>query len=106
MVLQTQGTRNVVIENLALPVKIGQPFEIDFTVCSDGSDQIERLTIDAIMPAHKHGMNYQPYITEVEGDHKYRANGLFFHMPGEWRITIDVFGAASSEQFAVDVKAE
>jgi hypothetical protein len=41
------------------------------------------------MPAHGHGMNYRPTMTEIEPGH-FRVSGLMLHMPGKWRMTFDL----------------
>ncbi|MGL5362976.1 MAG: hypothetical protein ACRDBH_08855, partial [Bosea sp. (in: a-proteobacteria)] len=65
------------------PVKVGAPFVVGITVCAPAG--VERLVIDARMPAHRHGMNYKPEITS-KGPGVYEASGFLFHMPGKWEI--------------------
>ncbi len=77
-------------------VKVGSPFVIDISVCSLNNARIERLAIDARMPAHRHGMNYKPEIAS-KGDGSYEARGFLFHMPGRWEITLSVTGAAGGK---------
>ncbi|MBI5901766.1 MAG: hypothetical protein HZB40_21420 [Rhodocyclales bacterium] len=45
--------------------------------------------VDATMPEHRHGMNYQPRIGAL-GDGRFRVEGLMFHMSGRWRIEFEV----------------
>jgi len=47
------------------------------------------VNVDARMPTHNHGMNTRIVVQKLEEGH-YRADGLLFHMPGHWRITIDL----------------
>ena len=47
------------------------------------------LRVDADMPAHRHGMNYRTTVQWVPEGH-WRADGLLWHMPGRWRIVLDV----------------
>jgi hypothetical protein len=47
------------------------------------------LRVDAMMPAHRHGMNYRPTVTR-EGPGRWRADGLLLHMPGEWQFRFDL----------------
>ena len=60
-------------------IQVGQPFAIDIAVCSLGA--VETIKVDAIMPRHRHGMNYQSKITRGSGN-RFRADPLLFHMPG------------------------
>ncbi len=77
-------------------VKVGLPFVIDISVCSRDNAKIDRLSIDARMPAHRHGMNYKPEIAP-RGDGAYEARGFLFHMPGRWEITLSVTEAANTK---------
>jgi hypothetical protein len=78
------------------PVKVGAPFAIDVRLCSPDNAWVERLVIDARMPAHRHGMNYKPEITP-KGDGACEARGFLFHMPGKWEIMLSVTDAANSK---------
>ncbi len=50
---------------------------------------IDRVKVDAWMPAHRHGMNYAPTLTgTAEGP--WRAEGLLFHMPGAWQLVFEL----------------
>lgn len=47
------------------------------------------VQVDAVMPEHRHGMNYKADVkVMVSGRH--RAEGLLFHMPGRWEFLFDV----------------
>ena len=44
--------------------KIGEFFAVEFAVCDRaGNVTSDSLRVDAQMPAHRHGMNFQPKIT-------------------------------------------
>jgi ferredoxin len=60
-----------------------------------GNPGANALRVDAVMPAHRHGMNYAPSLREVGPGH-YRADGLMFHMPGLWEFRFELRGAHSS----------
>ena len=86
------------------PVKIGELFSIDILVCADPQPGIGNIRLDAKMPAHKHGMNYKPEIKEM-ADNMYRGSGMFFHMPGEWQISVDLLIDGESRRFLLKVPA-
>lgn len=86
------------------PVKIGEPFSIDILVCTDREPGTDDIRLDAVMPAHKHGMNYRPEI-EAVADNVYRGTGMFFHMPGEWQISVDLLSGAKTRRFLLKVPA-
>lgn len=69
------------------PPPLSQPFSAQIKLCNKGS--ATKLEVDAIMPAHQHGMNYVPEITDL-GDGVYQIDRLVFHMPGEWEFQISV----------------
>ena len=73
------------------PVRVGAPFVVELRVCSLDGKPIERIAIDATMPAHRHGMNYKPEIVDL-GEGRHEAKGFLFHMPGRWEITLSVYG--------------
>ena len=71
-------------------IPLSAPFEADVTICPLESGTPSRIAVDATMPAHQHGMNYDPEI--VSGvDGVYEVTGLFFHMPGVWRFEVTAF---------------
>ncbi|MEM7750628.1 MAG: hypothetical protein AAF346_20430 [Pseudomonadota bacterium] len=83
-------------------VSVGSPFSASVVICGAKGTAIERFTIDATMPRHRHGMNYKPKI--VSGaKHTYEASGLFFHMPGLWRFEVTVQAKQKRQRFTYDV---
>lgn len=82
--------------------QVGAPFDVDLKVCSPGNIAIDRLAVDATMPAHKHGMNYQPQLTKTS-EGTYKATGFLFHMPGMWQITVSVYSAGKPSHLSVDI---
>ena len=72
-------------------IAVGQHFAMDVVVCAKGSGGTPAgdLRVDAHMPEHRHGMNYQPTVTPGSPG-RYRADGLLFHMPGLWEFVFDV----------------
>lgn len=87
---------------------ISKPFEIDLYFCGNGIKNIDRIKVDAVMPAHQHGMNYTPEISDIEPG-VYRASGMFFHMPGMWELQVSTHSAsetnAQSYLFTLDITA-
>jgi cytochrome c peroxidase len=51
----------------------------------------DELKLDALMPEHKHGMNYAPAVKRL-GPGRWRAEGLMFHMPGKWQLVFELRG--------------
>jgi hypothetical protein len=63
------------------------------------------VLVDADMPDHGHGMNTKPE-TIHEGGARYRANGMLFHMEGEWSIAVEVTIGAMKERALFPVSLE
>jgi hypothetical protein len=85
--------RQVVRDDLAIawrPVPHSLPldrhFAIEIQVCGR---PVDGLRIDAVMPAHRHGMNYRATV-ENRGAGRYMARGLLFHMAGRWQLIFDI----------------
>lgn len=86
-------------------IKVGELFSLQAELCPQEGVSITGLKVDASMPAHKHGMNYQPRVAPT-GPGKYTATGLMFHMPGQWQFVFDVETPAGRERIRVDYRAE
>lgn len=71
------------------PIAVGRPFSIELVVCADGDAVPGRPSVDAWMPAHRHGMNYRPSIAGTPPG-PVRADGLLFHMPGSWQMVFEL----------------
>ena len=82
-------------------IEVGQPFSLLFNVCTKSNSPAELLAVDAVMPEHKHPMNYRPTIV-AGADGRYRADGLVFHMSGRWELSIDVRAGEESERLTHD----
>lgn len=79
---------------------VARHFTLLFAVCdSRGATKPESVAIEATMPAHGHGMNYRPNVVAL-GNGRYRAEGLMFHMPGEWELTFIVQEGGKSERIS------
>jgi hypothetical protein len=78
-------------------IAVGQHFVLELAVCPAP----ERLRLDAHMPEHRHGMNYEPSLQPVAPG-RYRAEGWLFHMPGRWEFVFDL----GAERLAHSVRIE
>ena len=76
----------------AVPGKpaVGKHFSLELAICpKPGTAAPESIQVDAHMPEHRHGMNYQAQVVAGSGG-RYKADGLMFHMPGRWEFIFDV----------------
>lgn len=68
------------------PPPVARPFDMILTFCEPPAGPV---LVDAVMPAHQHGMNYTPEVTRLP-DGRFQATGLVFHMPGLWQVQVTV----------------
>lgn len=87
-------------------VAVGEFFSVEAVVCARGSGPAPTvLRVDAIMPEHRHGMNYRATVS-AQGEGRYRAEGLLFHMPGRWQLLFDVATGGRTERLVSDLVLE
>jgi len=48
------------------------------------------IIVSADMPEHLHGMTTRPVTTAGSSPGHYKVDGMNFHMPGWWEITLDI----------------
>ncbi len=83
-------------------IATGRFFAIAFRICGAEIPSDRMPGLDATMPRHGHGMNYRPRIERV-GPGAYRAEGLFLHMAGQWRLSFEVPGPDGVHRVSVDL---
>lgn len=85
------------------PIRLGQAFSIHAEVCPLRSGaKVQAFAVDATMPAHRHGMNYQPSIS-TRGPQGYAADGLMLHMAGHWQLAFELRIDGQTERLTQDV---
>ena len=86
------------------PLTVAQHFSMQFLLCRDETVlAVEGFKLDALMPAHGHGMNYQASIDLLD-DGLVEASGLLFHMPGQWRVTVNLIYDGVARQARLDIE--
>lgn len=70
----------------AAPIRTGEHFSLTVRACPAS---LVLAKVDAVMPAHRHGMNYRPTIVAL-GDGRWRVDGLMLHMGGDWELRWDL----------------
>ncbi len=69
---------------------VGEPFDMAVIVCRPNAAPFsEILEIDALMPAHRHGMNYNPTVRKTAPG-RFKAEGFMFHMRGDWQFRFEI----------------
>ena len=103
---RVESSRHVLVFRVASSIEVGRHFSVDAVVCArDGAPPATGLRVDAVMPAHRHGMNYRPSVSP-RGDGRFVADGLMFHMPGHWQLVFDVVTSAGVDRIVADVSLE
>lgn len=83
-------------------IRIGEPFAVELLACDPAA---ELLSVDAVMPAHRHGMNYIPRLVRTQPA-RWRAERMLFHMPGLWRLHLSWRGPQGRADARVDVSVK
>jgi len=84
------GSFAITLEASPSPIRLNEPFELTVAaraLAGDGRGVLS-VTVDAQMPAHRHGMNTRPYREALRED-RFLFRGMLFHMSGEWEIVIE-----------------
>lgn len=104
-VLRTPG-RVVAYRTEPRTIAVGAHFAVELAVCAtEGAGPVESLAVDADMPAHRHGMNYRASVTPLGGG-RFRVEGLLFHMPGQWRLIVELRSGGSVEHLTDEIVVE
>ena len=83
-----------------IPASIGisKHFSLELMVCAKAGTPVpETLRINARMPEHGHGMNYNAAVRPLGGG-RFQADGLMFHMPGRWQFEFEIGSGKTSER--------
>ena len=84
------------------PLRVAQHFSMQFLLCHGETVLIiEGFKLDALMPLHGHGMNYKASIDWLD-DGMVEASGMLFHMPGQWRVTVNLTYDGVARQTRLD----
>jgi len=110
--LQGEDSRRAAIDEVTVvfrldppAILLGEPFGVDLAACDMAGRRLEIVRIDAQMPEHRHGMNYEPSLRTL-ADGRSRADGLLFHMPGRWQFSFEIRDGARTRQLSVDYRLE
>ncbi len=83
------------------PPKVGELFAADLTV-TDAADKpltAAKITVDATMPAHGHGMMTDPELKQLSPS-RWRVEGMKLHMHGSWQFDVRVEAGGVKERLS------
>lgn len=87
-------------------IEVGEHFVVDAIVCAGAPGRaVKGLRVDAMMPEHRHGMNYRARVTR-DGAGRYTAEGLLLHMAGRWQLLFDVERDGATDRLVADLQVE
>ena len=89
------------------PIPLNQHFRLRLLLQDSGNKVLDgaRLSVDATMPEHNHGMNVKARVKPL-GQGRYEVQGLLFHMAGYWEIAVTVEQGGRREQAIFGVTVE
>ena len=109
VITSNDGTYGVRYVASPTPIPLNQPFTLDVSITPKSSGGATgrdlSLGVDAVMPDHQHGMNTQPRIRHRSG-HRFRIDGMLFHMAGRWELYFDITEGAVTERAQIDIHLE
>lgn len=101
------GTVQVVFTPPPEAMPLNRLYSIETQLLVDGrpADEGVALTVDAAMPAHRHGMNTVPRVTRT-GAGRFLVEGMQLHMEGYWELYFDVTVDGLTERLTVPIEIE
>ena len=104
-VIETPNVRLVFAPDV-WPIPVGQHFGLTLAACPKaGTPLITRMRVDALMPLHRHGMNYRSSVQSL-GEGTFKAQGLMFHMPGRWRFVFEIDNGPNTERLTHETEIQ
>ncbi len=99
-----QGARHqIAYATSPAPIPRDRHFALEVVVCPAGGQPTpDSLVVDARMPAHGHGMAYQPR-TQRMGTGHWRVDGMLLHMAGSWTLSFEVGTGAQAERISEEL---
>lgn len=87
------GRYEATIQPTPDPIPLNALFTLDLKVKKNEGGALQAGTtilVDATMPDHNHGMNTLPVLAPGKEQGNYVVQGMLFHMPGLWEISIKI----------------
>jgi hypothetical protein len=94
---RVEGRQVALFYRTAPAIGVGTPFRMTVELCPTDAAAAGALRVDAVMPDHRHGMNYAPSVMR-DATGRYTVDGMLLHMGGRWQILFDVLVAGRSER--------
>ena len=83
---------------------LSEPFAMTITFCDPTLDPAA-LAFDAVMPAHRHGMNYTVDVNRFQ-ENRFEVSNVVFHMVGLWEIQIEAEFAGKIYTYKAEISVK
>ena len=107
VVASRDGTYRVLFSPTPERMPLNELFSMEVRLLANDApagDDVD-LTVDAAMPAHRHGMNTVPRVRR-RADGLFVVDGMQLHMPGSWELYFDVTSDGLTERLVAPVELE
>ena len=94
-----EGAGGPEVHAILEPPVLSQPTGLTVVVCGGN---VSAVAVDAWMPAHRHGMNYEPDV-EALGAGRYAVTGMVYHMPGLWQLKVTLRSGSGRAAYVLDM---
>jgi len=93
---------NLTYKTDPLKISVSKPFVLHVKICKiDETPYKQNLKFDAMMPKHRHGMNFTPNISK-QSSGLFLIEGMLLHMPGQWQYKFDLKSNGQKTQLTND----
>ncbi len=101
-----RGNFTVTVQPAGGAITLNKHFSLSVILTPDaGASVPTSVSVNADMPGHGHGMNTAPETIHEEGQ-RYRADGMLFHMAGDWSIMVEITAGAKIERAFFPITVE
>jgi hypothetical protein len=91
-----------------MDVEVNVPFVVETQVVRLGGKEcgegVSAVRVTAAMPKHGHGTVTQPETRVSTGPQQFTTDGLLLHMPGEWKLYVDVMAGNVTRRITMEIR--
>ena len=100
----TRSGNTLVIQSGLDPIVINRihSWEIILSTADGTPVQNAIMSLQGGMPDHNHGLPTQPRVTGSPEPGRYLIEGIRFHMPGNWEITLSIKSEAGNDSATLE----
>lgn len=105
-VVSRDGLYKLVLTPHLSPLAINRlhAWTLELLTADDEPISAATFAVSGGMPEHNHGLPTNPRVTRELGNGRYVLEGMRFHMPGSWEITIEIDASAGRDSAIVKLQ--